>query len=530
MTAVRILMLLVVALYSSSAFALSDEANPWLALDMATCMAHRGADYESVIGSSIDIEISEMQGAVEDLPTYCRVAGRIDTDIGFEIRLPMDWNGRLLTAGCGGLCGEVQMHRTDDALIRGYAVAHTDMGHQGEMTDGTHWAYNNRPAEIDFNHRATHLTTEFLKATVARHYKREDATSYFRGCSTGGRQALEAAMRYPDDYDGIIAGAPAAGMIMPHIFWSLEAATRDDGSSILDGFSLPFLQGAALATCDENDGLSDGIIADPERCEINPHEFICKPGQSRGCLSAEQATAAQAMYQGARTSDGRAVTSMGYSMGDEPGWFRMFVGQDGEPPGGMSTKQSYFRFVAYDQDPDLDRPLEDFTYDFDVDPWRLGTVYYMPAPEGGYSLARFKERGGKLLLYHGWTDETLTPASSLDYYANQTEILGGHDAVHPFFRMFMIPGMRHCGSGPGADSVDYLTAIEAWTDDDAAPEGLISHKLDQSTPNFVRRPRFPVDPSTVLFSRPVFPYPDVAIYDGKGPVEEAGSFKREARP
>ena len=521
---------LVITLCSSPAFALSDAANPWLAIDMATCMTHRGADYESVIGASVDVQISEMQGAVDDLPTYCRVAGRIDADIGFEIRMPMDWNGRLMTAGCGLLCGEVQMHRTDDALIRGYAVAHTDMGHQAESAGDASFSYNNRKAEIDFNHRATHLTTDLLKAIAAQHYEKRDAVSYFRGCSTGGRQALEAAMRYPNDYDGIIAGAPAAGMIMPHILWSLEAATRDDGSSIFDGFSLPLLQGAALATCDANDGLSDGIIADPERCEFDPREFQCKPGQFRGCLSAEQAVAAQAMYQGARTSDGRAVTSMGYSMGDEPGWVRTFVGQDGGPPGGMSTKRNFFRYVAYEQDPDPDIPLDTFTYDFDVDPWRLGTVHYMPVPEGGYSLARFKERGGKLLLYHGWNDETLTPASSLDYYADQTEILGGRDAVHSFFRMFMIPGMRHCGSGPGADSVDYLTAIEAWTDEDTAPEELIAHKLDQNVPNFVRRPHFPVEPSTVRFSRPVFPYPDIAIYDGSGPVEEASSFKREARP
>jgi pimeloyl-ACP methyl ester carboxylesterase len=475
-----------VLLSAQSAFALSDDANPWLAIDMATCMAHRGADYASAIGASVDVQISEMQGAVDGLPTYCRIAGRIDADIGFEIRLPLEWNRRLLTAGCGLLCGKVEMHRTDDALIRGYAVAHTDMGHQSDNIADASFSYNNRKAEIDFNHRATHLTTALLKATAAQHYEATDATSYFRGCSTGGRQALEAAMRFPDDYDGIIAGAPAAGMIMPHILWSLEAATHADGSSVFTGNALAILQGAALAACDEQDGLSDGIISDPESCDFDPANVQCKPGQSRGCLSSEQVATARAMYQGARTSDDRAVTSMGYSMGDEPGWGRTYMGADGGPPGGMSTKENFFRYVAYDQDPSPDTPLDSFTYDFDVDPWRLGTVHYMPEPEGGYSLARFKARGGKLLLYHGWNDETLTPASSLDYYAEQTVLLGGTESVDPFFRLFMIPGMRHCGSGPGAEAVDYLSAIEDWTEGGSAPEKLIALKLDQSMPNFVR--------------------------------------------
>ena len=518
------------ALYVPSALAISDEANPWLAIDMATCIAHRGVNYEPDIDTSVDIRVSEMLGGVDDLPSYCRIAGRIDTVIGFEIRLPLTWNGRLLTAGCGSLCGQVQMHRTDDALIRGYAVAHTDMGHQADSAGDASWAYNNRKAEIDFNHRATHLTTALLKATARRHYERDTAVSYFRGCSTGGRQALEAAMRYPEDYDGIIAGAPAAGMIMPHILWSLDAATRDDSSSIFTHRALSILQGGALATCDEDDDLADGIIADPEQCVFDPGELQCGGGQTRNCLTSEQVEAARALYQGPRTSDGRLVVSTGYSMGDEPGWARTYVGDGDNPPGGMSTKNNFFRYVAYEQDPDPSKPLSDFTYDFDVDPWHLGTIHYMPAPEGGYSLAQFKARGGKLILYHGWNDETLTPASSLDFYTEQSEKLGGQDVLDPFFRLFMIPGTRHCGSGPGADVVDFLSAIESWTEGNTAPDRLTAYKLQQSVPNFVRRPRFPEDLSKVMFSRPVFPYPDVAHYDGSGPPDRASSFIRVERP
>ena len=526
----RLIPLVLLVLFPHSAFAVSDDSNPWLAIDMAMCAAHRGAAYDAEIGAPVDVQTSEMQGAVDDLPTYCRIAGRIDANIGFELRLPANWNGRLLTAGCGLLCGQVQMHRTDDALIRGYAVAHTDMGHQAESAGDATWAYNNRKAEIDFNHRATHLTTLLLKATAKRHYERDTAVSYFRGCSTGGRQALEAAMRYPEDYDGIIAGAPAAGMIIPHTLWSLDAATRDDGSSILTGMALPVLQGGSLAACDANDGLADGIIADPEQCAFDLEDLRCRGGQTRNCLSVEQIQAARAMYQGARTSNGRPVTSMGYSMGDEPGWARTFVGIDGEPPEGMSTKNNFFRYVAYEQDPDPAIPLSDFSYDFDFDPWRLGTVHYMPEPEGGYSLSQFNNRGGKLILYHGWNDEILTPASSLDYYTEQSEKLGGRKALDPFFRLFMIPGMRHCGMGPGPDAVDFLSAVESWTEGNNAPERLTAYKMEQSAPNFVRRPRFPEDLSKVMFSRPVFPYPDVAHYDGVGPVENAGSFKREVRP
>ncbi len=526
----RLIPLVLLVLFPQFAFAISDDANPWLAIDMAMCVAHRGAQYENDIAASVEVEFAEMQGAIDGLPTYCRIAGRIDTDIGFELRLPVTWNGRLLTAGCGLLCGQVQMHRTDDALIRGYAVAHTDMGHQTESAGDATWAYNNRKAEIDFNHRATHLTTLLLKAAAKRHYERDTAVSYFRGCSTGGRQALEAAMRYPEDYDGIVAGAPAAGMIMPHILWSLKAAMRDDGSSILDGTALPILQGGSLATCDASDGLADGIIADPVRCTFDPEELQCRGGQTRNCLTVEQIEAARAMYQGAQTSAGRPVTSMGYSMGDEPGWARTFIGVDGKPPGGMSTKNNFFHYVAYERDPDPAIPLSDFSYDFDTDPWRLGTVHYMPEPVGGYSLARYQEQGGKLILYHGWNDETLTPASSLDYYAEQADLLGGRDVLDPFFRLFMVPGMRHCGSGPGADTVDFLSAIESWTEGEAAPERLTAYKIEQSVPNFVRRPWFPEDLSKVMFSRPLFPYPGVAIYDGSGPPDSEASFNRVTRP
>ncbi len=519
-----------VALSTQSALAISDEANPWLAIDMATCIAHRGADYETDIGAPIDIQFSEMQGGTDDLPSYCRVAGRIDVNIGFEIRLPLTWNGRLLTAGCGLLCGQVQMHRTDDALIRGYAVAHTDMGHQSESVGDATWAYNNREAEIDFNHRATHLTTLLLKSVAKRHYERDEAVSYFRGCSTGGRQGLEAAMRYPDDYDGIIAGAPASDASFPNILWALERASRDDGSSILTDIALSILQGATLANCDDGDGLSDGIIADPERCTFDPGEMQCRGGQTRNCLNFDQVEAVRALYQGPRTSGGRPVTSMGYSVGDEPGWALNFISIEGNPPGAYFTKVNFFRYWAYDPDPDLAIPMSDFSYDFDTDPWRIGMNTQMPAPDGGYSLARFKDQGGKLILYHGWNDEILTPASSLDYYAEQSALLGGKDALDPFFRLFMIPGMRHCGSGPGADAVDFLSAIESWTEGDAAPYRITAYKLGQNVPNFIRRPRFPEDLSTVMFSRPVFPYPDVAHYDGSDPPDHAASFIRVTRP
>ena len=337
-------------------------------------------------------------------------------------------------------------------------------------------------------------------------------------------------MRFPTDYDGIIAGAPATGMIMPHILWSLEAATHPNGNSIFTHNALAVLQGAALLACDDLDGLSDGIIADPESCSFNPMDLQCKAGKSINCLTENQVAAARSLYEGARTSDGRAVTSIGYSMGDEPGWASTYLGPDGGSPSAVATKANFFRYVAYEQDPDLDLPLDNFFYDFDVDPWRLGTVHYMPVPEGGYNLASFREHGGKLLLYHGWNDETLTPASSLDYFAEQTKILGGQQDVETFFRLFMIPGMRHCRSGPGADAIDFLAAIEAWTEEGNAPERLIAHKIDNSLTSLGRWQRFPVDPAMIRFSRPVFPYPDVAMYDGKNSPQAWGSYRRVARP
>ena len=217
-------------------------------------------------------------------------------------------------------------------------------------------------------------------------------------------------------------------------------------------------------------------------------------------------------------------------MGDEPGWARFYVGKNGGPPRGQKTRDTFMRYVAFDQDPGLETSGSALTFNFEEDPWRLGTLSYMPEPPSGYNLSEFRESGGKLILYHGWNDETLTPAASLDFYSEQAELLGGKASLDPFFRLFMIPGMRHCGAGPGADAVDFLSAIEGWTERGEAPYRLIAYKLAQKETSVVHYPRFPKNMETAIFSRPLFPYPDVAIYDGFGPPDSAESFIRSKRP
>lgn len=466
-------------------------------------------DFAAATGAPTQVLLAQSVSDPAGLPSHCRVVANVDPTNTVEIRLPVSgWTGRLLMAGCGGLCGAIQMERTDDALLRGYAVAHTDMGH-GEAD--LSFAADTRALE-DFAHRSTHVATRLLKAVAASYYERPHDYAYFRGCSTGGRQGITAALLYPDDFDGIVAGAPASGPAVANIAWALKANTAADGTSILDAAAIDVLHAGALAACDLDDGVADGIVGDPPSCEFDPQALRCPAGAGEGCLSQAQVEAAQKIYDGIKNPDGTAYASQGYSIGSETGWLRTLVRRDGEP-GMAGVARNYLRRFADEPNP----PASLQALDFDRFPVRLTALDALPmAGADGRGFARFAGSGGKLLLYHSWSDDSLTPATAIDVF-NAVEDPSG------FLRLFVIPGMFHCGGGPGPDAVDFLSVIERWVEQDDTPVKLTAYKTRNSPP-FPREYRFPLPPEQVVYERPVFAYPRTAVFLSAGSESKAGTW------
>lgn len=490
------------------------------------CAALARAEFSAALGAVVSVTLAESVAAANGLPAYCRLTATIAPKIGVEIRLPVQgWQGRLLTAGCGGLCGEIQMTRTDDALLRGYAVAHTDMGHQDTGRTAQATIYGDPQTQEDFAHRATHLTTRLLKAATASYYARAHDHSYFRGCSTGGRQALTAAILHPEDYDGIVAVAPSMGAgAVPNIAWAVQKNNRKDGTSVLDEKALKTLHQGALAACDMDDGVEDGVIGNPAACGFDPATLICADSAQENCLTPEQASVAQAIYDGVRDSTGQAVT-MGFAKGGELAWARTMVAKDGKPAGGMQFAGSYPRRLGADAPADL------LDLDFAKHPVALTALDATPsAPDGGKArLASHAARGGKLLMLHGWSDESLAPSTSLDVFLEEAAARGGVEKIVDSARLFMAPGLQHCIGGPGPGGIDTLSAMEAWVEKDQAPQSLIAYR-EVTTRDFRTEPRFPLKQSEFTATRPLFPYPFFAVYDGSGDVNDAANFIAKKGP
>jgi feruloyl esterase len=458
-----------------------------------------------------------------DRPARCRVTGTIAPEIGVEIWLPADtWNGRLLVAGCYGLCGVIRAEQMEDAVARGYATATTDAGHSGQKYPDSRWAYNNTSLEEDFGHRAVHLTTRLAKSLAGAYYGKPAQYAYFRGCSTGGRQALVSASRHPDDFDGIIAGAPFdQALSVPHMIWADRANTGADGQPILGRRQFTLLRKAVLARCDAADGSIDSVVGDPEGCDFRPESLACASGQERDCLTPAQVEAAAKIYAGPTDGAGRRLAPFGAAPGSEFTWARQLLGKDGKPSFFHSIGQNWMQYHAFEPDPPLGSgPL---VFDFDKDPPRLAAglarVGYRP------DLEAFAESDGKLIIYHGWSDESLQPAHTLAYWEAALKRNGGAEGLGSFARLYLLPGVLHCGGGTAAGDVDYLTALERWVEQGEAPDMLVAARTKASVPVTVRQPRFPLA-GEILARRPIFPYPAVARFRGTGDPLDPASYER----
>lgn len=481
------------------------------------CAVLAAFDFTEPVGATVQLT-GTMVPAGDDLPARCRITGTIAPEVGIEVWLPVEtWNGKLLVTGCYGLCGRVDAAPMVDAAVRGYATATTDGGHSDSRYPDGRWAHDNTALEDDFGHRAVHVTTQLARALIEAYYGDAAAHSYFRGCSTGGRQGLVAAERYPEDFDGIIAGAPFhQELSVPYMIWADRANTGADGKPLLRRKQFELLGAAALAACDGDDGLMDGVIGDPERCAVAPQSLACAEGVTRGCLTPAQVTAAARIYAGPATSTGSRLAPFGAAPGSEHAWARGLLGRDGAPPEFRVLGQAWLRDHAFEPDPPADAVPG---FDFDRDPPRLAAA----AERVGFTgrLAGFRAREGRLILWHGWADETLQPAHTLAYWGQALRDNDGAAGLGGFARLYLLPGVGHCGGGPGAGDVDWLAALERWVEADEAPQRLVAVRTAGSVPLTVRQPRFPLA-GEIQRRRPLFPWPDLARYSGTGdPLDPA---------
>jgi feruloyl esterase len=456
------------------------------------------------------------------VPAHCRVTGTLAPEIAFEISLPAHWNGRFYMIGNGGHAGESledpgRVAQRNAALAQGFAFAQTNTGHDARKEPGATFVLSNPQKAIDYAYRAVHLTATTAKAITATYYAKPIAHSYWNSCSNGGRQGLIEAQRYPQDFDGVVANAPWVSQTGYTIgaMWDQKALS----AAPLTSGKLALLAAKVMAKCDAVDGLQDGLIDDPRKCDFDARRDVpaCPAGaDSDACLTPAQADAVMKVYRGPQ-SGGKSVFP-GFMPGSEavvppgfgsvtPGsaWMNMIVAaQPDRKPADFTLAENTMRYlVNTPPKPDYDYQTFDFDHDTHLlDAW--GKKVNADDPD----LAKFRARGGKLLMTHGWADQVLQPLMGVHYYEEAVAANGPHTT--DFFRLFMVPGMTHCSGGIGTDQFDPVSAIVDWVEKDKAPQVLQASRI--------------VD-HKVVRTRPLCPYPQVARYSGQGSIDEAANFR-----
>jgi feruloyl esterase len=471
---------------------------------------------ESVTGGTVTPPYGE---PVTGLPATCRVQGilrpTVDSVIRFEVWMPeTGWNHRFLGTGNGGFAGSIYYSQMGGNVKRGYATAGTDTGHQADAEDAS-WAYKQPEKIKDFGWRGLHLTTLRAKQIVAKFYGKGPEKSYFDACSDGGREALMEAERFPADYDGILAGAPAnywTHLVAAGVNES-QVMLRDPGGYI-SSLKLPAITAAVLAQCDAQDGLKDGILNDPRQCHFDPETLLCKNGDALSCLTAPQVKTLETIYHGGVDDKGKLIFP-GLMPGDEADLWKSWIIGDG--PGASLYTQNYFRYMVYN-DPTwsvLTANTDDAVKSADAN---TAEALNSTDPD----LSRFAARGGKLILYHGWNDPAISPLNTINYYGQVQSKLGAAKTAE-FVRLYMVPGMGHCTGGPGATAFGQFglptakgpkyglfDALQTWEEHGAKPDAVIATKYDKA--------------GKVEMTRPLCPYPQVAKYNGTGDPTDAASF------
>ncbi len=432
------------------------------------------------------------------VPEFCRVAATLkptpDSDIKIEVWLPVSgWNGKLQAVGGGGWAGTISYGALGEAVERGYASSSTDTGHVGARGS---FALGHPEKLVDYGYRSEHEMTVKAKAIIEAFYGKAPARSYWNGCSTGGKQGLTEAQRYPSDFDGIIAGAPANYMVHLQVsaIWIAQAMHKTP-ESVIPKDKFAFIHNAVVEACDALDGLKDGLIDDPRRCHFDPAALLCKTGDGAQCLTAPQVEALRAIYSPVVNPRTKEEIFPRREPGSELAWsFDL----------GNQIAVDYFRYVVF-----KNANWDYMTLNFDSD------VALADKVDGGVNnainpnLKPFFSRGGKLLMYHGWADQFIAPENSINYYTSVLQVVGDAGRASNSIRLFMAPGMEHCRGGDGPNQFDVVSAMEQWVEKGKAPEQIIA---SHGTAGKVDR------------TRPLCPYPKVAKYKGTGSIDEAANF------
>jgi feruloyl esterase len=464
---------------------------------------------------------------IADLPAFCRVAGVIaptsDSEIRFELWLPLatDWNGKFQGVGNGGFAGTINFGGLADAVKNKYATASTDTGHEGATTEGT-WALKHPEKIVDFGYRGIHETAVVAKDLIHAFYGEAPKRSYFNSCSNGGRQALMEAQRFPEDYDGILAGAPAN-------YWtrllaaggSSQKALLAEAPSYIPASKLPAIQAAVQEQCDALDGVKDGVIENPTACKFDTSVLLCKGADSDSCLTTHQLTALNTLQAGLVDGKGKQIYPA-LSPGGEAekgGWADWVTGTAPEKGTSFAFGTQFFKNFVYDN-PDWNYKTFDVDRDLKAADDKLAKVLNSTDPD----LSAFAKRGGKLILYHGWADAAIPPTNAIHYYDSVVTRMGAAKAAE-FVRLYMVPGMQHCGGGngpnyfgqlgtPNADRTRNIdAALEAWVEQGTAPESIIAIKFKGNDPKL-----------GVERTRPLCTWPMTAKYKGTGSTDNAANF------
>ncbi|HUF76570.1 MAG TPA: tannase/feruloyl esterase family alpha/beta hydrolase [Longimicrobiales bacterium] len=477
------------------------------------------AELGSTAWGGFRIEAAAAVEATESSPAHCAVTGTIDAEIRFELLLPLPeaWNGRFVMGGGGGFVGTLDNQamtlyaNPETPLARGFATVGTDTGHRGNVVDAS-WALERDDREVNFAHRAIHVTAEAAKTVIRLHYGRDIDYSYFLGCSRGGGQAMMESQRYPDDFDGIVAGAPAfdwpgVGAHFVQVQQAMYPNATELSRPVVTAETRELLAAAILEACDDLDGLADGILNDPRDCDFRPEDLpVCGSDAGEGCVTPAELQAIQVVYRGA-TSGGELIYP-GFPFGgeDDPGgWGSWVAGPAGLFPG-LPTYQFAFgtqlyKYLVFD-DPDWDYTAYDFST------WRSDTrdaAELLNATDT--DLSAFEVAGGKLILWTGWSDHALSALKTIDYYE---EVLAEDPGAEEYLRLFLAPGVLHCSGGPGPDRVDWLGAVQRWVEDGQAPERVLAWKSGAG--------------GAIEMQRPLCAYPMEARYAGSGDPKQEESF------
>ena len=492
----RHLITLVALFYAAPLFAQTPQSCDGLkSLSVANATVTTAA---VVTGSFTPPGATNPNATIANLPAFCRVALTLkpnaDSDIKTEFWLPMSgWNRKLQSVGNGAWAGVIPYAAMAQAVMGGYATAGTDTGHVGNTAS---FVPGHPERLVDYGYRAVHEMTVAAKAVIRSFYGNAPQYSYWNGCSTGGRQGLMEAQRYPADYDGIIAGAPVNARVHQMIWelWVAQAVHKDEASYIPPA-KYKTINDAALAKCDASDGAKDGLLASPNRCQFDPSVLQCKAGDEVSCLTGPQVAAAKQIYTPAKNPRTGKEIFPALQPGSELGW----AGLAGPEP--VREAVEFFQYVV------VNDPKWDFrTLNFDRDAARAEEAASQEIDATDPNLQPFFARGGKVLMYHGWNDQLVAPMNSVNYY--QT-VVGATKSSADSIRLFMMPGMTHCRGGAGPDSFDRMSVIERWVEKGEAPKQIVAEHLTNGVVD--RR-------------RPLCPHPQVATYNGAGSLDDAANF------